>query len=84
MNPRRNFLKKSAMLMAGINLTTDPFAIGSPNSPVKNPLPKWRGFNLLDFFNPDPEKGRKNKPVYIKYMADWGFDSIMRIGMEKN
>ncbi|MCU0341478.1 MAG: cellulase family glycosylhydrolase [Spirosomaceae bacterium] len=43
----------------------------------KNKLPQWKGFNVLDFFNPDPTKGRiKNGEEYFKWMEDWGFNFV--------
>lgn len=74
-NSRRSFLKTSALVTAGVGLAgTQAFSSGS--AAPKNPLPPWRGFNLLDFFSPDPAQGRKNKPEYFKWMADWGFDFV--------
>ncbi|WP_154855192.1 cellulase family glycosylhydrolase [Cyclobacterium xiamenense] len=73
-NSRRDFLKKSALLTAGIGLSLQQSSIAATR--VKNQLPRWRGFNLLDFFNPDPDKGRKSKDDYFKWMADWGFDFV--------
>lgn len=48
---RRNFIKNTALVAAAFgfagNLT---FCKGKvPHS--KNPLPRWKGFNLLDFFS---------------------------------
>ena len=72
--PRRDFLKKATAASMALSLNQTSF---SPSlKKKKNKLPKWRGFNLLDFFNPDPENGRKTKPDYYKYMSDWGFDFV--------
>nr|MBI1231847.1 cellulase family glycosylhydrolase [Cytophagales bacterium] len=73
---RRDFLKKTAITSAGIGLgmTSQNRALGAAKP--KNKLPKWRGFNLLDFFDPDMEKGRKNSPENLQWMADWGFDFV--------
>lgn len=71
-NPRREFLKKATAASVALTLSRPSFT--KPLEKKKNKLPQWRGFNLLDFFNPIPEKGRKTKPAYYKYMADWGFD----------
>jgi endoglucanase len=69
---RRTFIKTtlatSAALVSG---NADLFA------QKKNKLPQWRGFNLLDFFSPNPQKGRKQTPEeYFKWMEDWGFNFV--------
>lgn len=72
---RRVFLKNTALISAG--LATSPFAIKSlGNNRLDNVLPYWRGFNLLDFFSPEMEKGRKNPPEFLSWMADWGFNFV--------
>src|SRR5690606_12811435 len=79
MNPshqsRRDFLKTSALVTAGVGLVGTQ-AMANTSTAPENSLPPWRGFNLLDFFSPDADKGRKNKPEYFKWMADWGFDFV--------
>lgn len=46
-NSRRDFLKKSSLLTVGFGLSMHQ---SSPASTMaKNKLPRWRGFNLLDF-----------------------------------
>jgi aryl-phospho-beta-D-glucosidase BglC (GH1 family) len=72
--PRRDFLKKASTASLALSLNQTSFAIEPKKK--KNKLPKWRGVNLLDFFNPEPERGRKSKTEYFKYMADWGFDFV--------
>ena len=50
---RRSFVKNAGILVvAGASATGATWCAGSP--PPKNKLPKWKGFNLLDFFIPDP------------------------------
>ena len=45
--------------------------------PKKNPLPRWKGFNLLDFFSPDPANARRSTTEEnLKWMKDWGFDFV--------
>lgn len=73
---RRDFIKKAAFATSAIGLgLAAPSAAQLAKKP-KNKLPKWRGFNLLDFFSPEMERGRKNKEEYLKWMADWGFDFV--------
>lgn len=74
-NHRRDFLVKSSLIAAGLTLGANN-SIASQLAKPKNKLPKWRGFNLLDFFNPDADKGRKNPVEHFKWMADWGFDFV--------
>lgn len=75
MQTRRNFIKDAALLSAGLGLSS--FSPFSTNTPVKNILPKWKGFNVLDFFSPDPSKSRPaTSEEYFKWMHDWGFDFV--------
>ncbi|WP_339809946.1 cellulase family glycosylhydrolase [uncultured Imperialibacter sp.] len=74
---RRDFLKKSSLAAAGALLAANaPFDLSAfPAS--QNKLPQWKGFNLLDFFSPNPANGREGtKEEYFKWMADWGFDFV--------
>ena len=48
-----------------------------PFSKTANKLPKWKGFNLLDFFSPNPAQSRPATPEdHFKWMSDWGFDFV--------
>ncbi|SKB36167.1 Aryl-phospho-beta-D-glucosidase BglC, GH1 family [Parapedobacter luteus] len=74
---RREMLKKASALALSATglplLDADDFA---PKKPT-NKLPRWKGFNILDFFNPDPRNKRQNTPEeYLRWIADWGFDFI--------
>jgi len=71
---RRDFLRKTAAVTAV--MASSPLLLKAFDLPIKNKLPKWRGFNLLDFFSPEMDKGRKNPPEYFQWMADWGFDFV--------
>jgi len=47
------------------------------SSTSKNKLPKWKGFNINDFFQPDPYYvGASTPEEFFKWVADWGFDFI--------
>lgn len=73
---RRDFIKKSSVLAGGV-LAGATTALANSNSTPKNKLPKWKGFNLLDFFSPDPANAREGtSEEYLKWMADWGFDFV--------
>jgi endoglucanase len=70
---RRDFLRTTAVALA-----TLPLASTSAFHPIKeNPLPRWKGFNLLDFFSPDPAQSRPGtREEYLRWMQDWGFDFV--------
>jgi endoglucanase len=73
---RREFIKTAGLVTAGIGLTgTSAFTSGGAGAPMA--LPRWRGFNLLDFFSHDPARPRPpSKEDYFRWMSDWGFDFI--------
>ncbi|MEO9891907.1 cellulase family glycosylhydrolase [Aurantibacter sp.] len=71
---RRSFVKKTSLAAGGI-LVSPKVSVLKSNI-LKNPLPRWRGFNFLNFFSPDPSKGRAFHEDYFKWMADWGFDFV--------
>ena len=72
---RRQFLKTAA---AGIALTGMPAWMTSCKPSVTNKLPRWRGFNILDFFAPQHFNLSKLAATEqdFKWMADWGFDFV--------
>ncbi|MBS1600351.1 MAG: cellulase family glycosylhydrolase [Bacteroidetes bacterium] len=70
---RRAFVKNTSMLAIGASVA----GAKACTSTYQNKLPAWRGFNLLDFFSPDPSNTRGASPEdYFKWMTDWGFDFI--------
>ncbi|QHT69385.1 cellulase family glycosylhydrolase [Rhodocytophaga rosea] len=73
---RREFVKKTSILGAGLGIAAHT-AFAAPAVKPQNKLPKWKGFNLLDFFSPDPANTRKpTTEDQLRWMADWGFDFI--------
>jgi endoglucanase len=75
-NTRRDFIKKSGLVAAGVSLAGTSLLGSCSGGPV-NSLPRWRGFNLLDFFSPDPARPRPaTKEDYFRWMRDWGFDFV--------
>jgi aryl-phospho-beta-D-glucosidase BglC (GH1 family) len=70
---RRDFIRHTGVTAAALTLAgTNVWA-----APVVNPLPRWKGFNLLDFFSPDPKASRApTHEEYFKWMRDWGFDFV--------
>jgi aryl-phospho-beta-D-glucosidase BglC (GH1 family) len=42
-----------------------------------NKLPRWKGFNVLDFFSPNPSLSRTpTTEDHFRWMRDWGFDFV--------
>ncbi|WP_020606390.1 glycoside hydrolase family 5 protein [Spirosoma spitsbergense] len=75
---RRTFIQNTSLLTAALS-TTGPelLATAKPTVLTKNKLPKWKGFNMLDFFSPDPANSRPaTQEDYFKWMQDWGFDFV--------
>jgi aryl-phospho-beta-D-glucosidase BglC (GH1 family) len=75
---RREFLKKSLVLTGSIGLAGhQAFSLPPSREGAKNALPKWKGFNLLDNFSPDPRSSwSRTTEEDFKWMADWGFDFV--------
>ena len=70
---RRSFIKSTSLAAAALASGTS-FTLGSVQS---NSLPDWRGFNLLDFFSPDPSHNHRNTTEeHFKWIRDWGFDFV--------
>jgi aryl-phospho-beta-D-glucosidase BglC (GH1 family) len=81
---RRQFIQASTV--AGLGLAGGAlFGASASSRPstssdqpgAKNILPRWRGFNLLDFFSPDPQHKRPGTTEdHLRWIADWGFDFV--------
>ncbi len=72
---RREFIKTTGLSVAAMSLAgTESLAAVEK---AKSKVPKWKGFNLLDFFSPNPMGQRiKTTEEHFKWMHDWGFDFI--------
>ncbi len=75
---RRDFLKKAAVLTGGVSMGGNSvLAFSKRTKNTQNTLPKWKGFNLLDFFSPDPNRSREGTTEDdFRWMSDWGFDFV--------
>ena len=73
---RREFIKSSSLAGLGLGVAgSSLFAASSVRT--ENRLPRWRGFNLLDFFSPDPTQSRPGTTEdHLKWMTEWGFDFV--------
>ena len=75
---RRVFLKNTTMAATGLTLAGRN-VFSAINAEKRNKLPRWKGFNLLDFFSPAPPRNpgsNKTTEDDLKWMADWGFDFV--------
>jgi len=73
---RRSFIRTAGLTTAGVGLIGSFGARNVLNS-VSNKLPRWKGFNLLDYFSPRSSGGRTGYTEEdFKCMADWGFDFV--------
>jgi len=72
---RRDFIKTTGLSAAAIGLA-DVEVLANLEK-AKQKVPKWKGFNLLDFFSPNP-MGQRIKSIeeHFKWMHDWGFDFV--------
>jgi endoglucanase len=72
---RRKFIRNSGAIVLGLSLA-EKASLAAPR-PSANSLPKWRGFNLLDFYNPSGKPTSKPTTAeHFKWMQDWGFNFI--------
>ena len=81
---RRKFIQSSTIAGLGLGLAGSSALAATLAPPASAPpprsanrLPRWRGFNLLDFFSPDPRNRRRGTPEdHLRWIADWGFDFV--------
>lgn len=70
---RRHFIMRSGLAAAAVSIK----GAGAFAAPKRNKLPQWKGFNLLDFFSPDPANSRiSTTEDHFRWMQDWGFDFV--------
>lgn len=73
---RRIFIKNTSLAAVALGVT-NPFAFASDLAKEKNPLTRWKGFNLLDYFSPQPGGGcNRTTEEDLKWMSDWGFNFV--------
>ncbi len=71
---RSTFIRNTTLAAAGVSLADTK--ILAATAPLKNALPRWKGFNLLDFFSPNPALGPVTIADHFMWMRDWGFDFV--------
>ena len=75
---RRAFLKTAGALAAGVAMGSAAGAQAA-STPAQTTIPRWRGFNLVDFFQAFSRGERSAGMVSeddLKWIRDWGFDFI--------
>src|SRR5580658_4003295 len=81
---RRKFIRTASVIALGSSVAekatlaaAPAAALASARDPVVNRLPRWKGFNLLDFFSPE-ERPWYNPTTaeHFSWMRDWGFDFV--------
>ena len=75
---RRLFIKNATFAASALAVAGNTVFAGI-SSPFKNALPRWRGFNLLDYFSPsapNDSEGSRTTEDDFKWMADWGFNFV--------
>lgn len=75
---RRLFIKSTTLAATALTMGGKSAFAVNPSRP-KNLLPRWKGFNLLDYFSPSiPGNTETNSTTEddFKWMAEWGFDFV--------
>ena len=84
---RRTFIRTTGLITLGLSLAekaalaaaalAPAAAPASAGHPAANKLPRWKGFNLLDFYSPDPAaSSHPTTDEHFQWMRDWGFDFV--------
>ncbi len=76
---RRDFLKVAGAGAAALALAGRVAAGQEKPKPAQTAIPRWRGFNLLDYFDPRPMRANsRNRTTEddLRWMSDWGFDFV--------
>ena len=74
---RKFFIQQAAIFTAGTFAGCNTSAIPQTEIKEGNALPRWRGFNLRDFNNPDPTNHSfQTRDEHFKWMKDWGFNFV--------
>src|SRR5664279_4775309 len=73
---RRLFIRNTTLAATAITLGGKA-AFASGSASPKNLLPRWKGFNILDYFSPSPNADRdRTTEEDLKWMSGWGFDFV--------
>src|ERR1700753_3620713 len=71
---RRKFIRTAGAITLGLSLAEK---VALARRREGNPLPRWKRFNLLDFYSPGDRPNYKPTTVeHFSWMRDWGFDFV--------
>ena len=74
---RRTFIRTTGLITLGLSLAEKAALAAQRSAAAANTLPRWKGFNLLDFYSPDPASTTKpTTDQHFQWMRDWGFDFV--------
>jgi endoglucanase len=76
---RRDFVKTASLSVAAVSLSAAGCLAEEKAKPAQTVIPRWRGFNLVDFNSPRPgPQTRRNGTTEddLRWMSDWGFDFV--------
>lgn len=76
---RRSFLKTTSVGLAACALSLPAAETVTPAQPAQTAIPRWRGFNLLNFFQALSNGETSDclvKEDDLRWMQDWGFDFV--------
>lgn len=76
---RRQFLKVAGASAAALAATGHLAKAAEKPKPAQTAIPRWRGFNLLDYFSPRPmrpDSRSRTTEDDLRWMSDWGFDFV--------
>lgn len=75
---RRLFIKRTTLAATGLAIAGKSAFAATPSA-SKNKLPRWKGFNLLDYFSANlPRNNDHDRTTEddLKWMSDWGFNFV--------
>lgn len=76
---RRQFLKTTLLGAAGLSLMGSATLSSCLKQQNVNKIPRWKGFNLLDYFSPYSPSGEQKRGTTeddFRWMQDWGFNFV--------
>ncbi|MDA3929998.1 MAG: cellulase family glycosylhydrolase [Prolixibacteraceae bacterium] len=75
---RRKFIKTTGLTSASLALMGSSLLSSCNSEKVLNTIPRWKGFNLLDYFGAYASVNNSNSSTEddFKWMRDWGFDFV--------